>query len=83
MKRPKNRALTTDLQVLDNEASQNYKANIRDKWGVDFQLVPTNIHRRNSAEQAIRIFKAHLLAVLLGVAPDFPQLLWDLLLMQT
>ena len=41
------------------------------------------MHRRNAAEQAIRTFKAHFLAILACVAPDFPRLLWDLLLTQT
>ena len=71
MQRLNNRALTTDLQILDNEASQNYKDAIKDKWGVGFQLVPPNIHIINGAEQEIRTFKAHLLAVMLEVAPDF------------
>ena len=83
MQRLKNIGLTTDLQILDNEASKNYKDTIKYKWGVDFQRVPTDIHRRNSAELAICTFKVHLLAVLSGVAPDFPQFLWDLLLVQT
>ena len=51
MERLKNRGLTTDLQLLANEASQNYKDTIRDKWVVAFQLVPTDIHRINSAER--------------------------------
>ena len=38
-----------DLQVLDNEASAAYRQLITDKRKVDFQLVPPNIHRRNSA----------------------------------
>ena len=83
MQRLNNRGLTTDLQNLDNEASQNYKANVKYRWGVDFQLVPPNIHRINALEQEIRTFKAHFLAVLSGVAPDFPQFLWDLHIMQT
>ena len=41
------------------------------------------MHRRNAAEQAIRTFKAHFIAILAGVAPDFPLHLWDLLLPQT
>ena len=49
MQRLKNRDLTTDLQILDNEASQNEKDTIKYKWYVDFQLVPPGIHRRNSA----------------------------------
>ena len=48
-----------------------------------FQLVKPDIHRSDAAEQAIRTFKARFLAVLSGVAPDFPQLLWDLLLVKT
>ena len=83
MQRLKNRGLTTDLQILDNEAIQNHKATIKDKWGVDFQLVPPNIHRRNAAERSIHTFKAYFLSVLSGVTPEFPQFLWDLLLVQT
>ena len=49
---------------------------------MDFQLVPPDIHIRNASEQEIRTFKAHFLAVQLGVGPDFPQLLWDLLLVK-
>ena len=41
------------------------------------------MHRRNAAERAIRTFKAHFIAILAGVAPDFPRHLWDLLLPQT
>ena len=83
MQRLKDRGLTTDLHILDNEASWYYKATIKDKWGVFFQLVPPNIHRRNVAEREIRTFKAHFLAILSGVAPDFPQFLWDVILLQT
>ena len=54
-----------------------------DKWGVEFQLVPPDMHRGNTAERAIRSFKSHFLAILAGVASDFPRNLWDLLLPQT
>ena len=64
MQRLKNRGLNIDLKNLDNEASQNYKAIIKDKQDMDSQLVPTHIHRRNAVECAIRTFKAHFLAVL-------------------
>ena len=40
MQRLKDRGLTTHPKVLDNESSQEYKATIKDKWSVDFQLVP-------------------------------------------
>ena len=45
--------------------------------------MPPDLHRRNAAERAIRTFKAHFLAILAGVAIDFPRHLWDLLLPQT
>ena len=83
MQRLKKRGLTTDFKILDNEASQNYKDTIKDKWGVDFQLVHPDIHRRNSVERDIRTFKAHFLAVLSRLAPDFTQFLWDILLVKT
>ena len=79
----KNRGPSIDLQIIDNGASQNYKAAIKDKWGVYFQLSPPDIHRRNASEQAIRTFKADFIAVLSGVAPGFPQFLWDILIVQT
>ena len=72
MKRLNNWGLTTDLHILDNEESQNYKETIRDKLVVDLQLVPPDTHRINASERAIRIFKVHFLAVLSWVEPDFP-----------
>ena len=49
MQRLNNRGLTEDLQIVYNEASQNYNSTIKDKRGVNFQLVPPDIHRRNAA----------------------------------
>ena len=83
MQRLKDSNLLVDLQILDNECSKEYERRMKDKWGVDFQLVPPDMHRRNAAERAIRTFKAHFLAILAGVADDFPRNLWDLLLPQT
>ena len=83
IQRLKNRGLTTDLQILYNEASKNYKAIIKDKWGVGFQLVPPDIQRINSKEREIRTFEAHVLAVLSVVALDYTQIILDLLLVQT
>ena len=79
----KDKGLLVDLQILDNECSTEYERRMTDKWGVEFQLVPPYMHRRNAAERAIRSFKAHFLAILAGVASDFPRNLWDLLLPQT
>ena len=74
--------LIVDLQILDNEASVEYKRAIKKKWNANDQLVPPNKHRSNTAERAIRTFKAHFLSILAGVAPDSPRNLWDLLLPQ-
>ena len=55
---------------------------INEDWGVEYQLVPPDMHRGNAAERAIWILKAHFLSILAGVAHDFPRYLWDLLLPQ-
>ena len=50
-----------DIQKLDNEFSTEFKKIIMKDWGATYQLVPPNVHRRNIAERAIRIFKSHFL----------------------
>ena len=75
--------MLVDLHILDNESISEYKRIIKSEWGVGYQLVPTHIHRRNSAERAICTFKVHFLSTLAGIAPKFPKNLWDLLLPQT
>ena len=52
-------------------------------WGASYQLVPPNVHRRNISERAIQTFKAHFLEILAGVDPDFPNVMWENLLVQT
>lgn len=66
-------------QILDNEASAEYKAAIKSN-GLTYELVPPHDHRRNLAEKAIQTFKAHFIAILCGVSPSFPMHLWDRLL---
>ena len=56
----KNKGLHVDLQILDNECSTAYEQRMTEKWGVELQLVPPDMHRRNAAERAIRSFKAHI-----------------------
>ena len=80
MQRLTDNNLRVDLQVLDNEASADYKLSIKTKWKAKYQLVPPHTHRSNAAERAIRTFKAHFLSILASVAPDFPRNIWDLLL---
>ena len=36
--------LTVDLQILDNESSAEYKWVIKNKWNINYQLVPPNTH---------------------------------------
>ena len=69
------------LQRLDNEASKMLKKYMHDQK-IDFQLTPTGLHRRNHAERAIRTFKAHFIAGLASVDPDFPLNQWDKLVEQ-
>jgi hypothetical protein len=67
--------------ILDNEASADLKKGLK-KHGLDCQLVPPHVHRRNAAERAMRTFKSHLLAVQATCDPDFPIAEWDRLLFQ-
>ena len=82
IQRLKDRNMLVNLQILDNETSKEYKTIIKDKWNTKYQLVPSQIYRQNSAERAIRTFKAHFLSILAGVADDFPRRHWDQLLPQ-
>jgi hypothetical protein len=77
------RAHTIDHQVLDNEASAEYRRVITKDWNCSYQLVPPNVHRRNIAERAIQTFKAHFLSILAGLPSAFPNYLWDMLIPQT
>ena len=52
-------------------------------WGITYQLVPPNVHRRNIAKIAIITFKAHFVAILAGLNTDFPKYMWDNLKVQT
>ena len=83
MQRLKGKDLIVDLHILDNECSKEYQATIRNRWKVQLQLVPPDMHGRNAAERPIRTFKSHFLAILSGVAPYFQRDLWDLLLTHT
>ncbi len=71
-----------DLQILDSNASAEYKEAIIFKWNAKLQLVPPDIHCQNWAERAIRTFKDHFLVILAGINSAFPPYLWDLLLLQ-
>ena len=71
MQRLKQKDILVDLHILDNECSKEYQATIRNRWKVQFQIVPADMYRRNASERAIRTFKEYFLAILAVVAPDF------------
>ena len=54
MQHLKDKGLLVDLQILYNECSTEYEQSMTDKWVVEFQLVPPDMHRRNASERAIR-----------------------------
>jgi hypothetical protein len=75
------RGLKPSLQRLENEASLALR-NYLTKQGIDYQLAPPHIHRRNNAKRAIQTFKNHFISRLCSVDPNFPLKLWDKLLPQ-
>ena len=44
MQRLKEKYLLVDLHILDNEFSKEYQATIRNRWKVQFQLVPPDMY---------------------------------------
>jgi len=75
------RGLRPQLQRLENEASKLLTDYLQEVE-VDFQLTPAHSHRRNAAERAIRTWKNHFIAILSGCDPEFPLMLWPLLIPQ-
>ena len=83
MQKLNDRGHHVDIQILDNEVSAESKKTIKNYWGATYQLVPPNVHIKNISERAIRTFKAQFIAILAVVDPDFPEYIWDNLLVQT
>ena len=75
------RGCNPKLLKLDNVTS-DFLEEFLDDEDITFELVPPYLHRRNSAERAIRTFKEHFIAILSGTDPSFPINLWDKLLPQ-
>jgi hypothetical protein len=60
------------LHLLDNECSTKFKERINSN-NMEYQLlVPPHDHRRNIAETAIKVFKAHFISILCGCDKSFP-----------
>ena len=53
MARLRKNGMIVNLQILDNEASTNFKHLITEDLGINYQLVPPDIHGRNAAERSI------------------------------
>ena len=79
--RLRNAGVSPKMHILDNECSEEFKAQIC-KNNMTFQLVPPHDHRRNIAEEAIQTFKGHFISILCGADKDFPLHLWCRLLPQ-
>ncbi len=45
-----------NLNIRDNEASVDFKRVITESWKTKFQLVPPDMHQRNTAERMIPHF---------------------------
>ena len=83
MKRLAYRGHNVDVQILDNEVSEEFKRVIAYDWGATYQLVPPNVLWQNIDEKSIRTFKTHFLSVLDGVDYEFTNCVWENLLGQT
>ena len=73
--------LTSNYIRLGNEASPAFKALLKEKC-IDYQLTPSDMHRRNSAERDISTFKDHFITGICVTEPYFPMKNWDRLLEQ-
>ena len=71
LERMRGAGLDPKHQILNNEASEKYKAAITNS-GMTYQLVPTDDQRRNIAEKEIHFWKDHLAAVLSGTSATSP-----------
>ena len=67
---------TPEIFIMDNEASNELKKAMA-KHKIQYQLVPPDMHRRNAAERAIRVWKNHFVTGLCLVDPNFPKQEWD------
>ena len=73
------RRLAPKMHYLENECPKVLQQLMTEKKE-RFQLVPPHLHRRNSAERAIQMFKNHFIAGLASVKKNFPFRIWCRLL---
>ena len=79
--RMRQRGIIPKHQILNNQASAEYKAAI-EASGMTYKLVPPKDHRRNMAKRTIQTFKDHLVGILNRCASSMPIHLWCQLLPQ-
>ncbi len=63
--------VTPKMHISDNECSAEFKERIKSN-NMQYRLVPPHDHRRNIAEKAIQVFKAHFISILCGVDKSSP-----------
>ena len=77
----KTRGIAPKTFIFDNETS-NILLNAFENEGIQYQLVPPHMHRRNAAERAIETWKEHFIAGLSSIHPHFLMIEWDHLIYQ-
>ena len=68
------------VHIMDNECSSIVKDYLKNEKKIELLLAPPYLHRINTAEKAIDIFKCHFITGLATVDPSFPLHLWCRLL---
>jgi len=74
IKQLKQAGMQVKMQVLDNKVSADYTKPMTETCKNKYQLVPPELHHRNATEQDTRTMKAHFLAILAGIDPEFPKI---------
>ena len=75
LSRMKKQGIVPKHQVLDNEISTAYVAEI-ELTKMTYQLMLPNDHRHNIEEKAIQTWKDHFVGVISGTTATFPRHLW-------
>ena len=77
----KSRRRDLKLYMMENECPSELKESTN-KYEVDFQLYPPNMHRWIAAEEAIQTYKDHFISELSTTDPNFPISEWDRIMFQ-
>lgn len=66
--------------MFDNKMSERCEQ-VTKELGLECELVPPDVHRRNLTEKAMQVWKDHMISILCGVDKSFPLNQWDRLLL--